>query len=229
MIFSYLQLFKQYSIISSTSIAKSMNPKVDPYFTEGCGRCPLGGTPACKVNLWPQALAILRNILLDCGLHEVLKWGVPCYTFRNSNVLILAAFKDYCAVSFFKGALLADADGILDKPGTHTQAARLIKFTDAREITQMEPILKAYIFEAIEVEKAGLIVTFQKDTEIVFPDELQQVLDEDTVFKSAFEALTPGRQRAYMLYFSAAKQSPTRISRIEKCMAQIFKGKGLND
>ncbi len=206
-----------------------MNPTVDPYFTEGCGRCPLGGTPACKVHQRPELLAILRKILLDCGLNEELKWGVPCYSFQNSNVLILAAFKGYCALSFFKGALLADEDGILEKPGEHTQAVRLIKFTDAREITQMEAILKAYIFEAIEVEKAGLKVAFQKGKELVFPDELQQILDEDPAFKAAFEALTPGRQRGYMLYFSAAKQSPTRLSRIEKCMPQIFNGKGLND
>jgi uncharacterized protein YdeI (YjbR/CyaY-like superfamily) len=206
-----------------------MNLTVDTYFTEGCGRCPLGGTPACKVHQWPQALALLRRILLDCGLHETSKWGVACYTIQNRNVVILAAFKEYCALSFFKGALLADAEGILDKPGEHTQAGRLIRFTDPRAITEMEAILKAYIFEAIEVEKAGLKVTFQKGSESVFPDELLQTMDDDPAFKAAFEALTPGRQRGYMLYFSGAKQSQTRISRIEKCKPQIFNGKGMQD
>ncbi len=157
---------------------------------EGCGRCPLGGTPQCKVNNWTEELILLRGIVLDCGLNEELKWGVPCYTFQKNNVIIIAAFKEYCAISFFKGALLQDADkagGILEKPGEHTQADRLIRFTSVREILEMEPTLKAYIYEAIEVEKAGLKVSFEKNPEPI-PDEFQKVLDENPDLKAAFEA-----------------------------------------
>lgn len=206
-----------------------MNPKVDFYLTEGCGRCPLGGTPKCKVNNWPEELEQLRMILLHCGLTEDLKWGVPCYTFQKSNIAILAAFKEYCALSFFKGALLNDAKSILENPGENTQSARLIRFTNVREIVALEAILKAYIYEAIEIEKSGLKVDFKEKTKLVYPEEFQQKLDEAPALKAAFEALTPGRKRAYILYFSAPKQSKTRESRIEKCIPQILIGKGLND
>jgi uncharacterized protein YdeI (YjbR/CyaY-like superfamily) len=206
-----------------------LNPKVDSYLIEGCGRCSLGGTPECKVNNWQEELEQLRTILLDCGLAEELKWGVPCYTFQNSNVVIMSAFKEYCALSFFKGALLKDAQGILDKPGEHTQAARLIRFTNVQEIMDMESILKAYVYEAIEVEKAGLKVDFTKTLEFAIPEEFQNKLDEIPALKTAFEALTPGRQRAYLLYFSQPKQSKTRVSRVEKYMQQILDGKGLHD
>jgi uncharacterized protein YdeI (YjbR/CyaY-like superfamily) len=206
-----------------------MNPKVDLYFIDGCGRCPLGATPECKVNNWQEEMKVLRTIIHDCGLTEELKWGVPCYTFRKSNVLILAAFKEYCAISFFKGALLQDSLNVLEKPGENTQAARSIKFTDVQTIVDMEPELKAYIFEAIEVEKAGLKVEMKKNTELVFPEELDDKLEEVPELKTAFEALTPGRQRAYVLHFSQPKQSKTRISRIEKCTAKILIGLGLND
>lgn len=205
-----------------------MNPQIDNYLSEGCGRCPLGGTPDCKVHNWPQELKKLRTIVLDCGLTEELKWGVPCYTFQNNNILIVSALKDYCALSFFKGALLSDTNGILQKPGENTQAARLIKFTSLPEIIGMEDILKAYIFEAIEMEKAGLEVVFKKNPEPV-PDELQRKLDKDSSFKATFEALTPGRQRCYILHFSQPKQSATRESRIEKCIPKIMEGKGFND
>ena len=137
-----------------------MNHSVDGYFTEGCGRCPFGGTPQCKVHHWTEELKLLRKIILDCGLEEQSKWGVPTYTYRKSNVLILAAFKEYCSVSFFKGALLSDTDKILSKPGENTQAARLIKYTSIDEVSNLKNRLKAYIFEAIEVEKAGLEVKF---------------------------------------------------------------------
>jgi uncharacterized protein YdeI (YjbR/CyaY-like superfamily) len=167
--------------------------------------------------------------ILDCPLTEEAKWRVPCYTFQTSNIVLIHGFKEYCALLFFKGALLKDAKGILKKPGENTQAGRQIRFTNVREIVEMEPLLKAYIYEAIEVEKAGLKVNFKKTTEFIIPDEFQNKLDEIPALKTAFAALTPGRQRAYILHFSAPKQSKTRESRVEKCMRQILNGKGLND
>jgi uncharacterized protein YdeI (YjbR/CyaY-like superfamily) len=167
-------------------------------------------------------------IILNCGLTEELKWGKPCYTFQESNIVIIQGFKEFCALLFCKGALLNDPNGILEKPGENTQASRRIPFTNVREIVEMEPILKAYIYEAIEAEKAGLEVNFKKNPEPI-PKEFQNKLDEIPALKTAFDALTPGRQRAYILYFSAAKQSKTRESRVEKCMRQILNGKGLND
>lgn len=205
-----------------------MNPLIDNYLSEGCGRCHLGGTPQCKVHQWEDELKLLRSIVLDCGLTEELKWGVPCYTFRNNNVAIVSAFKEYSAISFFKGALLQDTHHLLDKPGNNTQAARLIKFTSTEDILKMESTLKAYIYEAIEVEKIGLSVSFKKKPEPV-PEEFQTALDQQPELKNAFEALTPGRQRGYILYFSAPKQSKTRVSRIEKSMVKILKGEGLHD
>ncbi len=192
-----------------------MNPKVDGYVR--------------KNKKWQEELEKLRTIVLDCGLTEEVKWKVPCYTFQNSNIVLIHVFKEYCALLFFKGALLNDANGILIQQTENTQAARQIRFTNVREIVEMEPILKAYIYEAIEVEKAGLKVNFKKTTEFIIPEEFQNKLDEIPALKTAFEALTPGRQRAYILYFSAPKQSKTRESRVEKCMQQILNGKGLND
>jgi uncharacterized protein YdeI (YjbR/CyaY-like superfamily) len=191
-----------------------MNPKVDEFLS--------------KDKKWQKELEKLRMIILDCQLTEELKWGKPCYTFQESNIVILYGFKEYCALGFFKGVLLNDANGILIKPGENSQAVRQIRFTNAREIVEMEPILKAYIYEAIEVERAGLKVDFKEKTELVFPEEFQKKLDEIPALKTAFDALTPGRQRAYILYFSAPKQSKTRESRVEKCMQQILNGKGLN-
>ena len=189
-----------------------MNPKVDEYLR--------------KAKKWRQETEKLRRISLDCGLTEELKWGKPCYTFQTSNIVIIQGFKEFCALLFCKGALLKDRHGILKKFGW--QAARRIPFSNVREIVEMEPILKAYIHEAIEAEKAGLEVTFKKNPEPI-PEELQNKLDEIPALKAAFDALTPGRQRGYILYFSAAKQSKTRASRVKKCMPQILKGKGLND
>lgn len=206
-----------------------MNPKVDTFFAVGCGRCSLGGTPRCKVKKWQNELEKLRSIILDCQLTEELKWGVPCYTFQKSNIVILSALKECCTLSFFKGALLKDPHGILRKPGENTQAGRLIRFTTAGEIVAMEPILKAYIQEAIEVEQAGLKVNFKAKDELVYPEELQRRFVEHPALKTAFEALTPGRQRAYTLFFTAPKQSKTRESRIEKNIQRILDGKGLND
>ena len=189
-----------------------MNPKVDGYLR--------------KAKKWQEEMEKLRMIILDCQLTEELKWGKPSYTFQKSNIVIIQGFKEFCALLFCKGALLNDPNGILKKFGW--QAARRIPFTNVREIVEMEPILKAYIHEAIEAEKAGLQVNFKRNPEPI-PRELQNKLDEIPALKTAFDALTPGRQRGYILYFSVPKQSKTRESRVEKCMRQILKGKGLND
>jgi len=193
----------------------SMNPKVDFYFS--------------KTKTWQKELEQLRKIVLDCGLTEELKWGCPCYTFQNTNIVLIHVFKEYCALLFFKGALLNDASGILIQQTENVQAARQIRFTNVQEIVKMKTILKAYIYEAIEVEKAGLKVKLKKTTEYSIPEEFQKKLDKVPALKTAFKALTPGRQRAYILYFSAPKQSKTRESRVEKSMQPILKGKGLND
>jgi uncharacterized protein YdeI (YjbR/CyaY-like superfamily) len=194
---------------------KTMNPKVDGYLS--------------KAKKWQEEMEKLRLIILDCQLTEELKWGKPCYTFQQTNIVLIVGFKEYCALIFCKGALLNDAHGLLIKPGENTQAGRQIRFTNVREIVEMKSILKGYIFEAIEAEKAGLQVNYKKHTELIFPEEFQNKLDEIPALKTAFKALTPGRQRAYHLYFSAAKQSKTRESRVEKCMPRILQGKGLDD
>ena len=206
-----------------------MNPKVDNYLAIGCGRCSLVGTPDCKVQTWPEELKKLRAIVLDCGLTEELKWRQPCYTFEKSNILLISAFKEYCTLSFFKGALLKDAKGILVAQTENVQSTRQIRFTHVEEIVELEPILKAYIHEAIEVEKAGLTVEHKKTSDFDIPEELTNKFNEDPALKAAFEALTPGRQRGYLLHFSQPKQSKTRVSRIEKWTPKIFDGKGLHD
>jgi uncharacterized protein YdeI (YjbR/CyaY-like superfamily) len=192
-----------------------MNLKVDFFFG--------------KAKKWRKELEQLRMIILDCGLTEELKWGVPCYAFQKGNIVLMHMFKEYCALLFFKGALLKDTHGILIQQTENVQAARQIRFTNIREIVEMESILKAYVYEAIEVEKTGLKVPFKKTTEFAIPEEFQNKLDEIPALKTAFDALTPGRQRAYLLHFSAPKHSKTRESRVEKCMQQILNGKGLND
>lgn len=207
----------------------TMTVQADTYFTEGCGRCALGGTPECKVHTWQKELALLRQIVQACGLDEEAKWGVPCYTYQGKNIVILGAFKDSCIISFFKGTLLQDAQNILTAPGENSQSTRWVKFTNVKDIQRLETTLKEYIYEAIEVEKAGLKVTLKKTSEYPIPDELQQKFEENDAFKTAFEALTPGRQRGYLLHFSQAKQSATRMSRIEKYMPKIFEGKGFQD
>jgi uncharacterized protein YdeI (YjbR/CyaY-like superfamily) len=181
-----------------------------------------------KAKKWQEEFKKLRTIILDCQLTEELKWGKPCYTFQESNIVILQGFKEFCALLFAKGALLKDRKRILEKPGESTQAARRIPFTNVREIVTMAPVLKAYIKEAIAAERSGLKVEFKKNPEPV-PEELRKKLDENRALKAAFAALTPGRQRGYILYFSAAKQSKTREARVEKCRQQILNGKGLND
>lgn len=205
-----------------------MNKSVDNYFIEGCGRCSLGGSPDCKVHSWTSELALLRKIVLSCGLKEESKWGVPCYTFQDKNILILSAYKDYCSISFFKGSLLKHDKKLLVKPGPNSQAGRLAKFTAIQQIMGIEKDLKAYIYEAIEVEKAGLKVPMKKNPEPI-PEEFEEKMDSDPVLKDAFEALTPGRQRGYIIYFSQPKQSKTRIARIEKCAPMILSGIGLHD
>ena len=192
-----------------------MNPKVDFYFD--------------KASKWQPALEQLRKIALDCQLTEELKWGTPCYTFQGKNIVLIHDFKEYCAFLFFKGALLSDANGILIQQSKNMQAQRQIRFTNVEEIVELEAILKAHIYEAIEVEKAGLQVKFKKTEEFILVEEFKKKLDELPELKTAFEALTPGRQRAYMLHFSSPKQSKTRESRVEKCIPQILAGKGLND
>jgi len=191
------------------------NPKVDAYIS--------------SAKKWLQEIEKLRAILLECHLTEDLKWGKPCYSFQNGNIVIMQPFKDYCALLFFKGALLKDTDGILVKTGENAEVGRQVRFTDVREITRIKPVLKTYISQAIEVEKAGLKVVTKKVTDLKLPQELQNRLDKDPAFKSAFNALTPGRQRAYIFHFAAPKQSKTRESRIDKYTPQILNGKGLNE
>ena len=191
------------------------NPKVDAFIA--------------NAKRWQEELKKMRTILLDTELTEELKWGGPCYTFQGKNVVIMNELKESCALAFFKGALLKDAHGVLTRPGQHTQLARWFKFTSVREIVEMKSVLKAYIREAIEVEKSGLKLKLRKTSDLKFPEELQTMLDEFPDFNTAFDRLTSGRQRAYIFYFSGAKQSKTRESRVQKCMPQILQGRGLLD
>jgi uncharacterized protein YdeI (YjbR/CyaY-like superfamily) len=201
--------------ISEDQQMSAMNPKVDEFLR--------------KAKKWQEEYVQLRRIILDCGLTEEFKWMHPCYTFRESNIVLIHGFKEYCAILFVKGALLEDARGILIQQTENVQAARQVRFTSVREIVALEPILKAYIYEAIEVEKAGLKVNYKKTAQFINPEEFQNKLAENPALKAAFDALTPGRQRAYIYYFSQPKQSKTRESRVENCIQQILKGKGLND
>ena len=198
-----------------TETNQRMNPKVDGYLR--------------RAEKWQKEFERLRTIALGCELTEELKWGQPCYTIQNKNIVVVQGFKDYCAIMFFKGALLKDAEGLLVKPGENTQASRQIRFSNVREIVRLQPVLTAYIHEAIDVEKAGLKVTLRKTADLEMPEEFQTKLDESPALKKAFYALTPGRQRGYLFYFSQAKQAKTRESRVAKCRGQILKGKGLND
>jgi uncharacterized protein YdeI (YjbR/CyaY-like superfamily) len=195
--------------------ASGANPTVDRYFT--------------KAENWREESEKLRSIILACGLAEELRWGKPCYTFEKSNIVLIHGFKEYCALLFFKGALLKDRKGILVQQTENVQAARQVRFTNVREIVRMAATLKAYIKEAIEVEKAGLKVSYKKTAEFKMPDEFRSRLQKSPALKTAFDALTPGRQRGYLLYFSSAKQSETRQARVEKYMQQILDGKGLTD
>ena len=192
-----------------------MNPKVDWFFD--------------KDSKWQKEYKKLRKIILDCALTEELKWGCPCYTFEKKNIVLIHGFKEYCALLFFKGALLNDAEGILIQQTKNVQSARQVRFTNLKEIVKIEKILKAYIYEAVEVERAGLKVRLKKTSDFKIPGEFQKQLDKKPALKKAFDALTPGRQRAYIFYFSQPKQSKTREARVEKYRKQILSGKGLND
>jgi uncharacterized protein YdeI (YjbR/CyaY-like superfamily) len=193
----------------------TINPKVDAILS--------------KTKKWREEFEALRKIVLACQLTEELKWGQPCYTFQDKNIVLIHGFKEYCALLFMKGALLKDAKGILIQQTENVQAARQIRFTSVRQIIELKPVLKAYIREAIEVERAGLKVKLKKTSEFTVPEEFQAKLNKLPALKKAFAALTPGRQRGYLLHFSGAKQSKTRESRVEKCIPQILKGKGLED
>ncbi len=206
-----------------------MNPKVDAYLENGCRRCKYFATPQCKVNDWRDELKQLRRIVLDCGLTEERKWGVACYTYQNKNLVLLSAYKAYASLAFFKGALLKDEQNILVRPGENSQAVRQLRYTDVAEVATQESIIKNYIFEAIEVEQAGLQIRKKKTTDLDVPEELKSKFEEMPALKTAFESLTPGRQRGYLLYFTAAKQSKTRVSRIEKFVPKILAGKGMHD
>ena len=195
--------------------ASIMNPKVDWFFD--------------KATKWQKEYEKLRKIILDCGLSEELKWGCPCYTFENKNIILIHGFKEYCAVLFFKGALLNDTDGILIQQTENVQVTRQARFTNIREIVKMERILKAYIYEAIEVERVGLKVKLKKTSDFKIPEEFQSKLDKMPGLKTAFDKLTPGRQRSYIFHFSQPKQSKTRAARVEKYLKQILRGKGLDD
>jgi uncharacterized protein YdeI (YjbR/CyaY-like superfamily) len=190
-----------------------LNPKVDQYLS--------------TVDKWQEELTKLRTIILDCGLTEELKWGTPCYTYQGTNIVIIGGLKEYCVLSFFKGALLSDTDVILAKPGENTQYGRLVRFADVREIVKLAPVLKAYIYEAIEVEQAGIKLISKSPATPDIPPGFQDRLDKDRALRTAWDGLTPGRQRGYLLYFSQAKQSKTRAARVEKCREQILKGKGI--
>ncbi|QLE02580.1 YdeI/OmpD-associated family protein [Galbibacter sp. BG1] len=192
-----------------------MNPKVDFFFE--------------KDSQWKKEYALLRKILLDCGLDEALKWGHPCYTFKGRNIVLIHGFKEYCALLFHKGVLLKDVNNILVQQTENVQSARQIRFTSLEEIVDQEKIIKQYVYEAVEVEKAGIKVPLKKTSEYEIPEELQQKMESDPDFKEAFKSLTPGRQRGYFLYFSQAKQSKTREARIEKCIPKIYEGKGWNE
>jgi uncharacterized protein YdeI (YjbR/CyaY-like superfamily) len=206
-----------------------MQTDIEAYFLDGCGRCALYATPQCRVRVWQSELALLRALVLECGLTEELKWGVACYTHRGNNILIVAAFKDFYSLNFFKGSLMRDELGLLTKPGEESQASRLIKFTNVADIAAQRDILKAYVFEAIEVEESGAKVIFKDVSEYHIPEELTRKIDDFPALRAAFEALTPGRQKGYLLHIGAAKQSKTRETRIEKCIPRILEGKGMHD
>ncbi len=205
-----------------------MNKTVKNYFENGCMRCSLGATPECKVHKWKEELIYLRKLIHQTDLKEACKWGVPIYTYNDINVLSLSALKQYCSIGFFKGSLLKDETKLLIKQGPHSQAARLFKFKNVNEIKFIENDILAYIQEAIEIEKAGLQIAFKKEI-VPYPIELVECFEKDPILKTAFEALTPGRQRGYLIHFTQAKQSKTRFSRIEKWTPKILNGEGMHD
>ena len=204
-----------------------MNPQVDKYLIDGCMRCKYGGTPQCKVHNWREELEMLRQIVLETGLTEEIKWGAPVYTHKGKNIVSVGALKESANIGFFKGVLLTDKHKILQQQG-NLQSDRIIKFTNVKEIEKIKDVLKEYVLEAIVIEESGKKVEFKKNPEPI-PDELLEAFEQDSAFKKAFYALTAGRQRGYIIHFSQPKQSQTRIGRIEKYKEQIFNGIGLND
>ena len=206
-----------------------MNPQVDIILEEGCGRCKLVGTPQCRIIIRNAEMQALREIALESGLDEEVKWGFPAYTFKKKNIFMLGSFKEYSSIMFFKGALLSDPEKILVHPTENSNSGRQLRFTNAKEVLKIKKTILQYIFEATELEKSGAKVEAKKTSEYPMPDELKNKFKELPELKAAFEKLTPGRQRGYLLHFSQAKQSATRLSRIEKCMEAIFSGKGMNE
>lgn len=204
-----------------------LNPQVDKYLLDGCMRCKYGGTPQCKVHNWREELEMLRQIVLETGLTEEVKWGAPVYTHKGKNIVSVGALKESANIGFFKGVLLSDKHKILQQQG-NLQSDRIIKFTNVKDIEKVKDVLKEYVLEAIEIEESGKKVEFKKNPEPI-PDELLEAFEQDPAFKKAFYALTAGRQRGYIIHFSQPKQSQTRIGRIEKYKEQIFNGIGLND
>jgi uncharacterized protein YdeI (YjbR/CyaY-like superfamily) len=204
-----------------------MKPSVDKYLIDGCMRCKFGGTPQCKVNNWREELNLLRQVVLETGLKEEIKWGVPVYTNKGKNIVTVNALKESANIGFFKGVLLTDKNKILQQQG-NLQSDRIIKFTNVKEIEKVKDVLIKYVLEAIEIEESGKKAEFKKNPEPI-PDELLEAFEQDPAFKKVFFALTAGRQRGYIIHFSQPKQSQTRIGRIEKYKEQIFKGIGLND
>lgn len=206
-----------------------MNPAVDQYLAEGCGRCKLHATPDCKVHRWAAELRALRALLMSCGLTEERKWGMPCYTIKGKNVIMLFAWKDCCALSFFKGVLLTDTDGLLQLPGENSHEGRIVRFTSMQQIIEHEPALRTLVFEAIDAEEKGIKIPARPAAAQPMPEELATRLAADPALREAFTRLTPGRQRGYLLHIAGAKQSATREARIDRCAPSILAGKGLNE
>ena len=206
------------------------NPEVTTYFEQGCGRCSLHGTPDCRVHLWPGALAELRSIALESGLKEVRKWGVPCYVNeKGKNVALLGAFKAHCLISFFQGALLDDPDGVLESPGSNSQSTRQMRFTTEEQVLEARPVLTRFLEQAIANEAAGKKTELKPPASYNIPEEFQRALERDAALAAAFERLTPGRRRAYLMHFTQPKKPETRHARIDKAREDILCGIGLND
>jgi uncharacterized protein YdeI (YjbR/CyaY-like superfamily) len=205
------------------------NPQVDDFFTRGCGRCALFETPQCRVHKWQEEMQLLRDILLDAGLTEERKWGNPCYTHDSKNIVMMGALKEFCSIGFFKGSLLPDPNQLLIAAGENTQASRQLRFTETKSIEKIKSQITAFVLEAIQLERDGKKVASKPVNEFPMPDELVQTFKESPTLEKAFYALTPGRQRGYLLHFSEPKQSKTRLARIEKYHDQIMRGEGLHD
>lgn len=203
------------------------NPLVDQYLAIGCLRCPLGNTPECKVHSWQDEFEALRSIVLSCGLTEELKWKMPCYTYEGKNLLIIAAFKDYCGLNMFKGAMIEDSKGLLELPGENSHSARVGRFRNLSQIVENSEVIRDYILQAIEIERSGAEVPKRQPSDLEIPTELAATLDLDPALTAAFFALTPGRQRSHVIFITGAKQSKTREARVEKCIPRILAGKGM--